>query len=217
MKYGPLDILDGVHRVQSTAMSVTLNTSKIHRLDDSVWGIHIGVSIVMGVPPNSWLVYSGKSHSNGWFGVPPFMETTWNHHIWFGYDIRCSFIPANFFLRVIPALKHYSDRYSFWLYHLKVEMAYLFRHSILHSFWHIPWHSIWHSIRHLCWHLCWHSLWRLAEVKQPPLTSGARGSFTGDDKIRPSAGRAGRWGTTWGMVHVAHVARSSSARAAPSG
>ena len=125
-------------------------------------------------------------------GVPPFMETTWNHHIWFGYDIRCSFIPANFFLRVIPALKHYSDRYSFWLYHLKVEMAYLFRHSILHSFWHIPWHSIWHSIRHLCWHLCWHSLWRLAEVKQPPLTSAARGSFTGDDKSDPQlAGLAG--------------------------
>ena len=35
-------------------------------------------NIAMRVPPiadYSWMVYHGRSHENGWFGTPPFMES----------------------------------------------------------------------------------------------------------------------------------------------
>ena len=81
-----------------------------------------------------------------------------------------------YFLRVIPALTHYSDivsgipsgsiygiiKHNMYIY------IYIFWHSIWHSFWHSIWHlfrhSFQHSIWHLFWHSVWHSLWHLQVV-----------------------------------------------------
>ena len=55
---------------------------------------------------------------------------------------------------------------------LSGSILHLFRHSCWHSFSHLSWHPFWHSILHYSG--IWHSLWRLAEVRQCPLSSGAR-------------------------------------------
>ena len=96
--------------------------------------------------------------------------------------IWCRWSKKKCFLHVIPTLKHYSDIVSdipFWKYiwHIHSDilsniLSGIYMHILWHSIWDFIWHLFWHSF----WHSIWHSLWRLAEVRQRPQRSGARGS-----------------------------------------
>ena len=56
-----------------------------------IWDLFLGVSIVIGLPPARWMVYKGKSHSNGWWlGVPLFQETS----MWWQWTISTFDVPT---------------------------------------------------------------------------------------------------------------------------
>ena len=100
----------------------------------------------------------------------------------------------------------------------------LFWHSFWHTTWNCIWHiysdilfgilsgiyfdilseilyGIWYLFWHAVWHIFWHSLWHLAEVRQCPLRSGARGwglavpAGAAEVRQHPLLSAARGWGT----------------------